>query len=275
MPELPEVETLRRGLERCLAGHRIVGVRVPVPQMLKGIIAAPDVLARKLHGCRIESLGRRGKHLIFTLDCGYYLLLHLRMRGQLLVVPRETPDGKYLAAAFQVEDGRELRFHDMWRWGEMRLMTADELAIHPSLLGMGPEPFSEDWTPQVFRQALAKRPRTAVKAALLDQAVVAGIGNIYADESLFRSGIRPLRPAGSLTDDEVGRLHHAIWAVLGEATDGGGTTSDNYVDAEGQIGRYTPRVYDRGGQPCPNCGTTLTRIKVTGRGTVYCPSCQS
>jgi formamidopyrimidine-DNA glycosylase len=275
MPELPEVETLRRGLERDLAGHRISEARLPIPKMLKGVITDPSMLAQKLQGCRIESLGRRGKYLIFTLDCGYYLLLHLKMRGQLLVVPAEAPDAKYLAVALKTEDGRELRFHDMWRWGEIRLLTPDELASHPGLAGMGPEPFSEEWTPQVFGQSLAKRPRTAIKAALLDQAVVAGVGNIYADESLFRSGIRSLRPAGSLSAEEVSRLHQEIRSVLGEATEGGGTTSDNYVDAEGQVGRYVPRVYDRGGEPCIVCGATLERIKVTGRGTVYCPSCQS
>jgi formamidopyrimidine-DNA glycosylase len=275
MPELPEVETLRRGLEQRLVGHRIVGTRVPVPKMLKGTITDPGVLARKLQHCQIESVGRRGKYLIFTLNCGYYLLLHLKMRGQLLVVPDETPDGKYLAAAFQIENGQELRFHDMWTWGELRLLTPDELAGHAGLTEMGPEPFSEDWTPAVFQSALMKRPRTAIKAALLDQTLVAGVGNIYADESLFRSGVHSLRPAGTLTQTEVAALHREIRAVLREATEGGGTTSDNYVDSEGIVGRYTPRVYDRAGKPCLSCGTALERIKVTGRGTVYCPSCQT
>lgn len=273
MPELPEVETLRRGLERCLLGRRIVGVRIAVPKMVKGTDTA--TLAGKLHQARIESIGRRGKHLIFALDSGYYLLLHLKMRGQLLVVPREEPEEKYLAVTLETDDGRELRFHDMWTWGDLRLLTGDELASYPALAGMGPEPFSEEWTPEVFALALGRRPRTAIKAALLDQTVVAGVGNIYADEALFRAGVRSLRPAGSLSQDEVARLHREIRAVLGEAIHGGGTTSDNYVDADGRVGRYTPRVYDRGGQPCLACGATLERIKVTGRGTVYCPSCQS
>jgi formamidopyrimidine-DNA glycosylase len=274
MPELPEVETLRRGLEPRLVGHRIVGTRVLVPKMLKGTITDPGVLARKLQDSQIESVGRRGKYLIFTLDCGYYLLLHLKMRGQLLVVPAETPDGKYLATAFQIENGQELRFHDMWTWGELRLLTPDELVGHAGLSAMGPEPFSEGWTPAVLRAALQKRSRAAIKAALLDQTLVAGVGNIYADESLFRSGIHSLRPAGSLSETEVTALHREIRAVLREATEGGGTTSDNYVDAEGSVGRYTPLVYDRAGKPCPSCGAILERIKVSGRGTVYCPSCQ-
>ena len=275
MPELPEVETLRRGIERHLVGHRIVGVRVLVPKMVKGAIADPAQFGEKLHNVRLESVGRRGKHLIFTLDSGYYLLLHLKMRGQLLVVPRQTPDEKYLAAALETDDGRELRFHDMWTWGELRLLTPSELAAHPPLVGMGPEPLSEDWTPLALKEALCRRPRTPIKAALLDQSVVAGVGNIYADEALFRSGVRSLRASGSLGEDEIARLHREIRNVLTEAIGGGGTTSDNYVDAEGQVGSYTPRVYDRGGQPCVSCGATLERIKVTGRGTVFCPSCQS
>ncbi len=274
MPELPEVETLRRGLARHLTGRTVGVTRVPVPKMLKGTVTDAAVFGESLRGVRIDSVGRRGKHLIIALDSGYYLLLHLNMRGQLLVLPGDAPDGRYLSAAFALDDGRELRFHDMWTWGEMRLATADELAAHPALSRMGPEPLEEAWVPAHLRDGLAKRPRTAIKAVLLDQTVVAGVGNIYADESLFRAGVQPLRPAGSLSEAEIGRLHRAIRQVLGEATAGGGTTSDNYVDAEGQIGRYVPRVYDRGGLPCVSCGAALTRVRVVGRGTVYCAACQ-
>jgi len=274
MPELPEVETLRRGLERHLTG-RILGLaRVPVAKMLKGTFSDPTAFRERLQGTRVESLGRRGKHLIITLDSGYYLLLHLNMRGQLLVTPSETPEEKYLAAAFPLDDGNELRFHDMWTWGEMRLTSPEELAAHPAISTMGPEPFSEEWTPQRFSTGLARRPKTAIKSVLLDQGVVAGVGNIYADESLYRAGIHPLRPAASLNEAEIESLHREIRDVLREATDGGGTTSDNYMDAEGQVGRYTPRVYDRNGLPCLSCGLPLTKIRVTGRGTVYCASCQ-
>lgn len=274
MPELPEVETVRRGLERHLVGRRVVGARVPVPKMLRGTICDPAAFEECVCGRRVESVARRGKHLILSLGSGYYLLLHLNMRGQILIVWRGSDDAKYLAAGLTFDDGREMRFHDMWTWGELRLATQDELDAHPPLTQMGAEPLSEAWTPQVLTASLVRRAKTSVKAALLDQTVVAGIGNIYADESLFRSGIRPLRSAGSLTKKETFRLHRAIIAVLTEAM-GGGTTSDNYADADGEIGCYRPQVYDRGGQPCILCGTTLTRIKITGRGTVYCPGCQS
>jgi formamidopyrimidine-DNA glycosylase len=274
MPELPEVETLRRGLERALVGRTVGETRVQVAKMIKGTLTDPAVFSSRLRGVQILSVGRRGKHLIIALDSGYYLLFHLNMRGQLLVTPSEAPEQKYLAAAFPLDNDAELRFHDMWTWGEMRLVTPEELEAHPSLREMGLEPFSEEWTPESLSEGLAKRPRTAIKAILLDQTLVAGVGNIYADESLFRAAIQPLRPAGSLTPLETKNLHRAIRAVLTEATEGGGTTSDNYVDADGQIGRYVPRVYDRGGKPCVACGTALTRIRVTGRGTAYCASCQ-
>jgi formamidopyrimidine-DNA glycosylase len=274
MPELPEVETLRRGLERHLPGRILGKTQVFVPKMLKGTISDSDVFSQSLQNVRVESVGRRGKHLIITLDSGYYLLFHMNMRGQLRITPADAPVEKYLAAVFPLDNGAELRFHDIWRWGEMRLVSPKELAEHPSLIGMGPEPLSALWTPAQLAAGLAKRPKTAIKAALLDQSVVAGVGNIYADESLFRAGVQPLRPSGSLTTLETARLHQEIIAVLSEAVQGGGTTSDNYVDTEGQIGQYVPRVYDRGGKPCVSCGAVLARIRVTGRGTVYCASCQ-
>lgn len=274
MPELPEVETLRRGLERHLTGRTIRKTEVFVPQMLKGTITDPSVFGERLQNARVESVGRRGKHLIITLDSGYYLLFHMNMRGQLRIVEADVPVDKYLAASFFLDNGRVLRFHDIWRWGEMRLVSPNELADHPSLISMGPEPLSAEWSAEQLAAGLKKRPKTAVKAALLDQNVVAGVGNIYADESLFRAEIQPLRPAGSLADEEIAHLHREIIAVLSEAVAGGGTTSDNYVDADGRIGQYIPRVYGRGGKPCAECGGLLTRIKVTGRGTVYCALCQ-
>ncbi len=274
MPELPEVETLRRGLETLTAGRTIISVRVPVPKMVKGTVSDPALLARLLQGSRIKTIGRRGKNLLFALDSGYHLLLHLKMRGQLLVVPVETAEAKYLAAALTLDNGHELRFHDMWTWGELRLLTGQELSTHPPLLLMGAEPLEPQWTAQSFSAALARRPRAMIKAALLDQATVAGVGNIYADEVLFRSRLQPTRTAGSLRPDEIAALHQAIRTVLTEATEGGGTTSDNYVDAEGAVGRFVPQVYDRGGEPCVVCAEPLTRTKVIGRGTVFCSQCQ-
>jgi formamidopyrimidine-DNA glycosylase len=279
LPELPEVETVRRGLERSLTGRQILSLRVLVPKMIKGRVTDSDHFARVLTGDIITGIRRRGKYLIFDLDSGYYLLFHLKMRGHMRVVPRHVADGKYLALGITVggdaKEPDELRFYDMWTWGEVRWVDADELRSHPSLAAMGVEPLSDSFTSETLRNSLSQRPKTAVKAALLDQTVVAGVGNIYADESLFRSGIKPQRLAGSLTGAETERLCHEIRCVLNEAIGGGGTESDNFIDTEGEPGRYRPRVYDRGGQPCDRCGTKLDRTRIGGRGTVYCPSCQN
>lgn len=286
MPELPEVETVRRGLEPYLVGRKITAVRVVVPKMLKGPVADPDEFTQSVIGKTITAIRRRGKYLIFDLDSGYHLLFHLKMRGHMRVVPRHTPDDKYLALGITVganqvgeddaspRESYEMRFHDIWTWGEARLLDTDELQSHPSLSAMGVEPLSASFSGETLRTSLSRRPKTAVKAALLDQGVLAGVGNIYADESLFRSGILPYRPAGELTSTETETLSQEIRAVLTEAIGDGGTVSDNFFDTGGSPGRYVPQVYDRGGQPCIRCGTTLVRTRIGGRGTVYCPNCQ-
>jgi formamidopyrimidine-DNA glycosylase len=196
------------------------------------------------------------------------------MRGQLLVEDKEITPGKYHCVTLGLEDGRDLRFYDMWTWGEMRALTNDELDALPNLARMGREPLEANWGASDLAQTLAGR-KTPIKPALLDQRVLAGVGNIYADEALFRAGIHPERPAESLVGPELDRLASAVRTVLSEAVNGGGTTSENYVDVRGVAGRYTPRVYDRGGQPCPACGTALLRIRLGGRGTVFCGNCQA
>lgn len=276
MPELPEVETTRRGIDRYALGRTILGVRVLVPKMLKeGFVSDPEAFEAVLAGDRIVESTRRGKYLIFRLESGYYLLFHLKMRGHLVVEPTDSDDEKYLALGIKLDGGLEIRFYDIWTWGEFRLLSSKGLSEHSGLSSMGVEPLTEDFTSTAFQTSLRRRPKTTIKAALLDQSLVAGVGNIYADESLFRSGVRPDRPAGSLTETEVDRLRSAIQTVLTEAVGGGGTVSDNYFDADGRPGRYAPQVYDRGGKPCARCGTTLTRTRITGRGTVYCAACQS
>jgi formamidopyrimidine-DNA glycosylase len=213
--------------------------------------------------------------LILSLDSGYHLLLHLKMRGHLVIQPAGAPDEKYLAIGITFDNADEMRFYDIWTWGEVRLLNGEGLAGHAALAVMGVEPLSDHFTTPQLAQNLARRLRTPVKSALLDQATVAGVGNIYADEVLFRSGIRPERRSGTLNAVEVNRLRQAIRTVLSCAVASGGTASDEYKDTERQPGRYVPKVYDRGGQSCPNCGATLARTRVGGRGTVYCPSCQS
>jgi formamidopyrimidine-DNA glycosylase len=274
MPELPEVETLRRGLEKHFAGHLICSAQVLIPKMLKGDVTDPERFTAYLHSARIENISRRGKHLIFCLDNGYYLLLHLKMRGQLISVPSVEARGRYLAAVFTMDNDLDLRFHDIWTWGEMRLVSQEQLVQHPALKTMGKEPLTEEWTTQVFSESLLRSARTAVKAALLNQTTVAGVGNIYADESLFGAGILPGRAAASLSALEVEKLHGTVRSVLSEAIELGGSASDNYYDLDKRGGRYVPRVYDRAGQPCLQCEQTLIRTKISGRGTTYCAFCQ-
>jgi len=284
VPELPEVETLRRGLEQAaVPGRRITRIVIVNPKVLKG--QSETRFHERAQGATIGAVNRRGKYLLLPLwqvptpfqpssGMSLCLCVHLKMRGQLLLEDTRTVPGKYHCVTLGLEDGRDLRFYDMWTWGEMRALTGDELACRPNLAGMGREPLEAEWGAGDLERALTGR-KTAIKSTLLNQRVLAGVGNIYADESLFRAGVHPERAAKSLTVLELERLAGALRAVLSEAIHGGGTTSDNYVDVRGVAGRYTPRVYDRGGQPCPNCGTALSRIRLGGRGTVFCGRCQA
>jgi formamidopyrimidine-DNA glycosylase len=283
VPELPEVETLRRGLEKAVRGRRITGATVANTKVLK---EQPEAEFReRVVGASVIAVNRRGKYLLLPLNSSgdggeknpfpLTLCVHLKMRGQLLMEPvAQTPSPYHcVSLGLDGDKGEEVRFYDMWTWGEMRALTDEELAGVAGLAGMGAEPLDPTWDVAALSKKLTGR-RGPIKPLLLDQSVVAGVGNIYADESLYRAGIDPRRAAGSLTRAETERLVREIRAVLTEAVEGGGTTSDEYVDLSGFMGRYTPRVYDRGGAPCVGCGTTLTRIKLGGRGTVFCPTCQ-
>lgn len=287
MPELPEVETVRRGLERCVVGRRITGVEVANPKVLKG--QAEPIFRARVTGRRIEQVARRGKYLLVTLgaaeaaietlsptadtDVSFTLCLHLKMRGQVRVSDAAAPIEPYLCVSLLLDDGSVIRFHDMWTWGEIRVLTPEELKAVSGLAGMGPEPLEAGWNGAMLAGRIGSR-RTAIKPTLLDQAIVAGVGNIYADESLFRAKVHPQRVASSLSADELEVLARAIRTVLAEAVEAGGTTSEEFVDVSGSIGGFRPHVYDRGGKACHHCGTTLTRIRLGGRGTVFCEGCQ-
>jgi formamidopyrimidine-DNA glycosylase len=286
LPELPEVETLRRGLERGIQGRCITDVVVANAKVLK---EQPEAAFReRVIGRRVECVNRRGKYLLLPLLPGpdvmppspppigsdtsnstpsALLCIHLKMRGQLRLQKANDPISPYHCVSLLLDNGDMLRFYDMWTWGEMRALTAEEMAELPSLAGMGPEPLEAGWDGAALKARINGRRGP--------MSVVAGVGNIYADESLFRAKIHPQRSAGSLTDEEAERLAGTIRAILTEAVEGGGgKTSDEFTDLGGSAGRYLPRVYDRGGQPCGECGTTLTRIKLGGRGTTFCPTCQ-
>ncbi|MGE5576880.1 MAG: bifunctional DNA-formamidopyrimidine glycosylase/DNA-(apurinic or apyrimidinic site) lyase [Syntrophothermus sp.] len=273
MPELPEVETIRRSLVGRVVGRTITGVEIYLPKAIKNL--PEEEFARRLGGTTIRELGRRGKHLIIYLSSGDALVIHLRMTGQLLFLPADMRRHKHTSVVFLFENGQALHFVDQRKFGCLHLVPAGEWAEVSSMREIGPEPLSDEFTLKYLIQALAGRSGR-IKALLLDQTLVAGIGNIYADESLFLAGIHPARPASSLSGAEVERLYRAIREVLAEGITHRGTTVRNYYDGEGKAGEFQERlaVYGRGNQPCPRCGTPVVRSRVAGRGTYICPNCQ-
>ena len=273
MPELPEVETVSRSLARELAGRRITSlVAVTWPRT----IAEPAVeeLGERLRERAILGVERRAKYVLIRLDEDETIVVHLRMTGQLLVVDAATPSDRHTHVAVALDDGRELRFHDPRKFGRWWLLNGP--ALEETLeRKLGPEPLDASWSAGDLAAALAGK-RTKIKPTLLDQSLVAGIGNIYADEALWRAQIHPLRSAGSLTPAEVAALHAAIIHVLAAAIERRGTTLRNYRDAAGDEGenQHHLAAYGRTGAPCPRCATPIERIVVAQRSTHFCPACQ-
>jgi formamidopyrimidine-DNA glycosylase len=274
MPELPEVETVARSLREDLVGSTIQGVTVRWTRTvaLPAGQRAGDEFRSTLLGRRILSVGRRGKYLVIALDEGY-LLIHLKMSGRLQVVPRDEPADKHVQVAFDLDGDRQFRFRDVRKFGRIYLVDRPEIVTAM----LGPEPLAEDLTLADFRRLLARRSGR-LKSLLLNQAFLAGLGNIYADEALFRARLHPLRRAATLSDEEQERLYRAVRSVLEEAIANQGTTlSDGgYVDAQGQAGRYQERlaVYHRAGEPCRWCQAPIERLVIGGRSSHFCPSCQ-
>jgi formamidopyrimidine-DNA glycosylase len=270
MPELPEVETIVTGLRGPLIGRTFTGVRV----RWENIVARPAVpeFQRRIRGQRILDIRRRGKYLVFDLSRGDCLLIHLKMTGQLTVRPGDAPADQYGHTVFDLDDGRQLRFLDMRKFGRVYLVV-DENEVVGSL---GPEPLADDFTFSEF-VALIRKRKGALKPLLLNQQFIAGIGNIYADEALFVAGVHPQRKADTLTAEEIERLYQAIRQVLRQALADQGTTFDGaYRRVDGGEGEHQEnlKVFRRKGQPCPRCGSAIERIVVGGRGTHFCPCCQ-
>ena len=278
MPELPEVETVRRGLERRVLGHRLARVETRRGDLRWPL---PPGFAIALQGRRILSLRRRGKYILADLDAGPHddagrvMLLHLGMSGRIVIGGEETELPQHEHVVFTMDDGLRVRFRDHRRFGAMDLFTAAEEARHWLLAGLGPEPLEPGFTASVLHARLAGR-RTPLKAALLDQKIVAGLGNIYVSEALFRAGLSPRRLARSVGPHRAERLVAAIRAVLEEAIAAGGSSLRDYVDASGELGYFQTRfrVYDRAGRPCPSCAAPVRRIVQSARSTFYCPACQ-
>ncbi len=271
MPELPEVETIRQDLTPRIVGRRVVDAWVSpdAPRLVQG--ETPDSFCRRLAGRTIEEIDRREKYLLLRLDGGLTWIVHLRMTGGLIHALDGCSDDRFLRARFRLDDGSELCYLDVRKLGMMWLVE-DESAVVGKL---GPEPLGEAFGPDELRRLLAKRS-APVKAVLMDQEAIAGIGNIYADEALFEARIRPAKPARRLSGKAAERLHWAVRKVLVEALGDRGSSFRDYVDGEGEQGMHQLRVkvFRRTGEPCYVCGTAIKRIKLGGRGTHYCPRCQ-
>jgi formamidopyrimidine-DNA glycosylase len=273
MPELPEVETVRRNLDRLLVGATIVDVHFGD---FTGSIAnpAPEIFAEELRGRRFVGTSRRGKYLLLQLDSGDVIAVHLRMTGDLYVANADEPWSKHLHLALRLADGRELRFADVRTFGRIWLLTPPELEDLDERIG--PEPLDPAFTAEQFHERLQGRSR-AIKALLLEQSFVAGVGNIYADEALFAAQIHPLRAASSLSLAEADTLLSAIRLAFQSAIDRGGTTIRNYRNGLGEAGgnQHYLQIYTlTEGDPCPRCATPISRIVVAQRGTRFCATCQ-
>jgi len=274
MPELPEVETVRAWLEPKLVGRRFEHVEIVDPRLTRP--ADPAGVAAELEGERVAALDRRGKYLIVRFESGRVLLIHLRMTGQLLHANGDSPPAEdvHRRAVVRLDDGSDIVYRDVRRFGTWQLL--DEHHLTPYLAQrVGREPLVRSFTSKRLAEALEGR-RAPLKSALLDQRRLAGIGNIYADEALWRARLHPLRPAGELSTAEITALHRGIRAALKAGIARQGATLSNYRTPDGSPGRMQEefRVYGREGEPCERCGTPIEKIRAAGRGTWYCPFCQ-
>jgi formamidopyrimidine-DNA glycosylase len=284
MPELPEVETIRRQLAPALEGRRVESVEVRDPRWCEP--APPEAVEDALRGRLIERLGRRGKYLILSLEDDVHLAMHLRMTGNLLLVPaaEDVPDRPHLRVRFVLGRrrrgspavaGNRLLFVDVRRFGTGDVLLGSDALAEYFASRLGVEPLGPDFTAEALR-ALARGRRQPVKAFLLTQERVAGVGNIYADEALFRARIHPLRPVGTLKRAQIEALREAVVETLEAGIDAKGASIDDYRHIDGAQGSFQDRflVYSRAGEPCPRCGTPIEKLRAAGRGTYVCPNCQ-
>ncbi|MEW6425425.1 MAG: bifunctional DNA-formamidopyrimidine glycosylase/DNA-(apurinic or apyrimidinic site) lyase [Bacillota bacterium] len=273
MPELPEVETIKRTLEGKIKDLSITAVEVILPKIIK--TPDPQELAACLPGKKIKKLERRGKYLLIHFSENLVLVIHLRMTGRLVYSRPDDPLPPHTHVVFHLDNGCQLRYADLRQFGRITLVDAKELANLPGLSGLGFDPFDADFTREFFKKELKQR-RTMLKPLLLDQSFVAGLGNIYADEVLYRARVHPRRQSHTLTPREASRLFYAVREVLQEAIANRGTSIRDYVDGDGREGNYQNllRVHHREGEPCLKCGKPIIRVRLGGRSTYFCPHCQ-
>ena len=286
MPELPEVETVRRGLHQLIIGRQI---RSQVHDTPKSFPNSEHDVRLFLINATILDVRRRAKVLLIDLSTDYTLVIHLKMTGQLVFRGEETfgaghpnesligelPD-RSTRVTLEFMDGAKLYFNDQRKFGWMKLVPTMEVVDMPFMQKVGPEPREDDFTAEEFAARFSRRAKTSIKAALLDQSVVAGVGNIYADESLWGAKVHPKRLVGAITSMEFELLYTELRQVMNLAIEKGGSTDKNYVNAEGKRGSYMDfaRVFRREGLACPRCGAEIIKFKAAGRGTHICPVCQ-
>lgn len=287
MPELPEVETVRRGLHELIIGRKVKGVTHDTP---KGFPNADVDVRNFLVGAEITAVRRRAKVLLIDLSSDYTLVIHLKMTGQLVFRAKgvafgaghpndsligDLPD-RSTRVTIEFTDGSHLYFNDQRKFGWVRLLPTIEVPNIDFMQKVGPEPLEADFTAEQFAERFTRRKKSSIKAALLDQTVVAGVGNIYADESLWGAKIHPLRHVETITKNEFKLLYSELRTVMNLAIEKGGSTDKNYVNAEGKKGSYMDfaRVFRREGKECPRCGTEIIKTRAAGRGTHTCPRCQ-
>ena len=273
MPELPEVETIAADLRPHLVGRTIVSCELRFPTIVRH--PEPEVFTDLVAGQRIESVKRRGKYILIALGEERLLVVHLGMTGQLRLVSPETSIPNHTHAILTLDDGRQLRYRDPRRFGRLLLGTEAGLRDAGAIPKLGPEPIDPDFTADGLHQALRRR-KAPLKAVLLDQKALAGVGNIYADESLYRARLRPDRIAGGLSRKSARRLHESLRESLETAIRNRGSSVDTYRDAWGEVGgqQEVLLVYGRAGQPCYTCGRPLSAVRIAGRTTVFCRRCQ-
>jgi formamidopyrimidine-DNA glycosylase len=272
VPELPEVETIRRQLAPALEGRRIVDTDVRDPRWCEP--APPEAIEDALRGRTIERAGRRGKYLILSLEDDVHLVMHLRMTGNLFLSD-DGEDPPHLRVAFKLDDGRRLLFVDVRRFGTGDVLLGGDALDDYFESRLGVEPLGADFTADALR-ALARGRKQPVKAFLLNQERIAGVGNIYADEALFRAKIHPLRPVGTLKRPQIEALREGVIDALELGIDSKGASIDDYRHVDGARGSFQDRflVYSRAGETCVRCGSTIVKLRAAGRGTYICPNCQ-
>ena len=271
MPELPEVETVRRGLEKLILGKKISNINIRYPKMIKTDL--PE-FQKEMPGQVIQSIGRRGKYLLFYLS-DKVLISHLRMEGKYFYYPDQVPERKHAHVLIHFEDGGTLVYEDVRKFGTMELLAPELLEAYFVSKKLGPEPTEQDFDLGRFKLAL-KKSKKPIKSHLLDQTLVAGLGNIYVDEVLWRAKVHPARISQSLSSQEARKVHDETIKVLGQAVEKGGSTIRTYTNAFGEDGTMQEfhQVYDKTGQACSRCGAIIEKIQLGGRGTHFCPKCQ-